>query len=89
MKRKVLNQKLSLNKETIAKLDSDELKSVKGGSAWVCASIIAANAYQVGHDESWWACEFTHGCWDGGGGGGGGTASQSCDPCNSLDVCDA
>ncbi len=31
MKKKVFNQKLSLNKETIAELNKDELMNVKGG----------------------------------------------------------
>jgi len=53
--------KLTLRKETLAKLNSVEMKKVQGGSTWLCAAEAAVTLFVAGHEESLWACNLTHG----------------------------
>ena len=39
MKKKNLNQKLQLNKETIANLNNDQMNELKGGLTQVCTQV--------------------------------------------------
>jgi len=41
MKKKNFNKKLSLNKETMAVLNNDEMVNVQGGSSWACVWLTA------------------------------------------------
>ncbi|MDY6800610.1 MAG: class I lanthipeptide [Bacteroidota bacterium] len=61
MKKKRFNKKLNLNKETISNLNNDEMSNIKGGSSWICVAATVAQIFVEGHENSYWACNLTHG----------------------------
>lgn len=63
-----MKKKLSLNKETVARLNEQQMKQVKGGATptWFVGSAIAAGLATVIHDygdnQSWWHCTVDTAC---------------------------
>ncbi|MDY0281909.1 MAG: class I lanthipeptide [Salinivirgaceae bacterium] len=70
---------MKFEKETISRLDEQQMNEIQGGSSYFCVTggiILATNIINRGVDDSWWAC-YSWNC----GGGGDCTGNNSCDVC--------